>query len=113
MERSSPDRQKKEKARQPGRVCEKGQKSPGGAYVPPRDLCREVISHACPPDVPGGQQRVAIAQALASKAPVILADDLTGNLDEDTAQGIKGPICLVHIGPFGVKRSFNFSQVCS
>ena len=59
----------------------------------------------------GGQkQRVAIARALAKDAPIIVADEPTGNLDSASAQSVMETLAKVSIDKLVVIVTHNYEQ---
>ena len=59
----------------------------------------------------GGQkQRVAIARALAKDAPIIVADEPTGNLDSASAESVMETLCKVSTDKLVVIVTHNYEQ---
>ena len=62
-----------------------------------RTVGMESFQEAYPPMLSGGeQQRVAVARALVGNPPILLADEPTGSLDEDSANIIMGLLKEYH-----------------
>lgn len=61
------------------------------------DVGMSTKSHKMPYHLSGGeQQRIAIARALLNDPVLILADEPTGNLDTETANGIMELLCRIN-----------------
>jgi cell division transport system ATP-binding protein len=63
-----------------------------------RTVGMERSIHSLPPTLSGGeQQRIAVARAIVGDPKIILADEPTGNLDEDSADVILNLLKRFHI----------------
>ena len=65
-----------------------GRKAEGEQYLKKVGITAEESKRLVNKLSGGQQQRVAIARAIASDSPIIMADEPTGNLDEDTEEKI-------------------------
>lgn len=69
------------------------------------------IKHRCTKLSGGEKQRVAIARALAKNAPILIADEPTGNLDEVTAKAIIKLLAEVSKDKLLIMVTHNFDNV--
>lgn len=69
------------------------------------------INHKCTHLSGGQKQRVAIARALAKDTPIIIADEPTGNLDEESSKSIIKLLCDVAKNKLLIMVTHNFDDV--
>ncbi|MCK7506452.1 MAG: ATP-binding cassette domain-containing protein [Desulfobacterales bacterium] len=93
-----PDRLRERRPRAGGRPATSAASSPSKVRAVLRMVGMEGHADTLPPRLSGGeQQRAAVARAIVGDPKIILADEPTGSLDEDSARAVLALLQAAHI----------------